>query len=49
MTDNLKQRTFGQTEARTANIGIANSGAGHWNNSSGNSVVLRGLTNKGEL
>ena len=23
MTDNLKQRTFGLTEARTANIGIA--------------------------
>jgi hypothetical protein len=32
MTDNMKQHNFVQTEARTANIGIANSGAGHWNN-----------------
>jgi len=28
MTDNMKQHSLGQTEAQTANVGIASSGAG---------------------
>jgi len=38
MTDNMKQHSFGQTEARTANIGIANSGG--WTLEQSAAVIL---------